>query len=80
MFEKASQVAERVVTSVARRNFLGKFGQGALALAGVFAGALAFPGDARAGGAYCCCSGRCFRARGGCPKGCYRARDCGACP
>ena len=33
MLEKVSQLAEHVATSVSRRDFLGRFGKGALAVA-----------------------------------------------
>jgi hypothetical protein len=79
MLEKLSQAAERAAMNVSRRKFLGKLGQGALALAGVVGGMLALPGDAQAGGALCCCYGRCFKRRGGCPSPCYRVHDCQNC-
>lgn len=67
MFEKVSQVAEQVATSVSRRGFLGKFGRGAMTLAASVGGLLALPGDAEAaGGARCCGSGRCSKPHGHC--------------
>jgi hypothetical protein len=49
MFEKFAQVAEQVATSASRRQFLGRAGQSALAIAGVLGGLLAAPGTASAG-------------------------------
>lgn len=60
MFEKVSQMAERMATSVSRRRFLGRFGGAALAAAAM-GGILALPGGARA-------SNRCARDFD-CPKG-----------
>ena len=48
MFEKVSQFAEQVATRASRRAFLGKVGQGTLALAGLLGGFLAFPTEAKA--------------------------------
>jgi len=79
MFEKVSTAAEQVATNLSRRNFLGKLGQGALTLAGVVGGMLALPSDAHAGGGFCCCGGRCFKRKGGCPSPCYRVHDCRYC-
>jgi hypothetical protein len=56
MFEKVSQAAERLATHASRRVFLGQLGKGALALAGVLGGVLAFPGRAQAGAKVYCCS------------------------
>ena len=53
MFEKVGQVAEQVATSVSRRQFLGRFGQGALAVAAAMGGLLALPAIAQAGGRLC---------------------------
>jgi hypothetical protein len=62
MFEKVSQAAERLATRASRRDFLGRLGKGALALAGVLGGVLALPGGAQAlgkwKGTYCCLYGR----------------------
>ena len=68
MFEKIGRLAETAATgvSVSRRAFLGRLGKGGLAVAGVLAGALAFPGQARAGGSGDCI-GRCCEAT--CGKG-----------
>jgi hypothetical protein len=49
MFDRVSQAAERLVTNVSRRAFLGRLGQGALVVAGVLGGVLALPKEARAG-------------------------------
>jgi hypothetical protein len=62
MFDTIGQAAERLVTSVSRRAFLGRLGQAALAAAGAAAGVFADPGKARAGD-------------GSCPPG-YVKRDC----
>ena len=43
MFEKFGQMAERAATSVSRRQFLGRFGRGAVAVAAAIGGLLAFP-------------------------------------
>jgi hypothetical protein len=50
MFDKVSQVAEKVATNVSRRAFLGRLGQGALVLAGAMGAMLAFPGIVHAKG------------------------------
>ena len=43
MFEKIGQIAEQVATSVSRRQFLGRLGGGALAVAAGVGGLLALP-------------------------------------
>jgi hypothetical protein len=48
MFDRVTQAAEKLATNVSRRAFLGRLGQGALAVVGVAAGMLAFGGEARA--------------------------------
>jgi len=48
MFEKLSQAAEQLATNVSRRQFLGRFGGGALALATAVGGLLALPDVAEA--------------------------------
>ena len=53
MFEKVGQIAEQVATSVSRRQFLGRFGGGALAMAAAVGGFLALPAVAQAGGRAC---------------------------
>jgi hypothetical protein len=50
MFEKVSQVAERVATSASRRQFLGRVGRGAMAVAAAVGGLLALSSDANAAG------------------------------
>lgn len=66
MFDKVSQVAEKLVTNVSRRAFLGRLGQGALVLAGATGAMLAFPGVGQAKG----CSGPCCQVcYYGCPDG-----------
>ncbi len=42
MFDKVSQAAEKLATNVSRRAFLGGLGEGALTVAGVVGGMLAF--------------------------------------
>jgi hypothetical protein len=61
MFEKIGRLAEAAATnvSVSRRGFLGRLGQGALAMTGVLGGLLAIPRDTRAGGSYVCCKWTC---------------------
>jgi hypothetical protein len=56
MFERVGNLAERVATNVSRRAFLGRLGRGALGLAAVIGGVLAFPGQAHSGGntEWCC--------------------------
>src|SRR3989304_1071710 len=53
MFEKVGQIAEQGATSVSRRQFLGRFGGGALALATAVGGFLALPAVAHARGRAC---------------------------
>ncbi len=53
MFDRVGDLAEKVATKVSRRAFLGRLGQGALGLAAVIGGALAFPADARAAAKSC---------------------------
>jgi hypothetical protein len=53
MFDRVGDLAERVATHVSRRDFLGRLGQGALGLAAVIGGVLAFPGEAHAAGQWC---------------------------
>jgi hypothetical protein len=67
MFEKVGRLAESAATkvSLSRRGFLGRLGQGALALTGVLGGFLVFPKDARAGGSYVCCKYKCYGYKGG---------------
>ena len=49
MLEKVSRLAEQAATNVSRRQFLGRFGRGAMIVAAAAGGALALPGVARAG-------------------------------
>ena len=68
MLEKVSQLAEQAATTVSRRQFLGRFGTGALAAAAVLGGVLGSPTNSQAarlrrcGGQICpagynyCCS------------------------
>lgn len=48
MFEKVSQTAEQIATSASRREFLGRFGRGAMAAAAALGGVLALPGQSAA--------------------------------
>jgi hypothetical protein len=61
MFEKIGRLAETAANkvSVSRRGFLGRLGQGALAVTGVLGGMLAIPTAARAAGSYLCCKWEC---------------------
>src|SRR5262245_6245556 len=49
MLEKVSQLAEQAATNVSRRQFLGRFGRGALAVAMATGGLLAVPSIGHAG-------------------------------
>lgn len=49
MFDKLSQAAEQMATSASRREFLGRFGRGAMAAAAALGGVLALPGLSTAG-------------------------------
>ena len=51
MFDRVSEAAERLATTVSRRAFLGGLGKASLAVAG----ALGFAGAAQAGGSKLCC-------------------------
>jgi hypothetical protein len=53
MFDRVGSLAERVATNVSRRAFLGRMGQGALAVAGGMAALLAFPQVVRASQKVC---------------------------
>ena len=53
MFEKLSQAAEHMATNVSRRQFLGRFAAGALALATALGGLLALPDLAEAAPSAC---------------------------
>ena len=66
MFEKVGRLAEAAAThvGVSRRGFLGRVGQGALAVTGVLGGLFALPRDALAAGSYTCCSWKCNTYRG----------------
>jgi hypothetical protein len=73
MFERISDAAERVATNVSRRAFLGRLGQGALGLAAILGGVLAFPAQAEAGNSCCVVSAglAClyYKNRGNCACG-----------
>src|SRR5437899_1436942 len=73
MFEKIGRLAETAATNVgvSRRGFLGRLGQGALAVAGVLGGLLVFPKDALARGSVVCCTWKCLH--GIKKKRCYAA-------
>ena len=58
MFEKVSQMAEQVATTVSRRQFLGRSGRAAMVLAAALGGLLALPSAAEAAGNRCCCATR----------------------
>ena len=83
MFEKLSQAAEQMATKVSRRQFLGRLGGGALALATAVGGLLALPDAAEAARPACgpgsvrACQGRWNGA--GCRMGRYSGR-CVAAP
>jgi|SRR6516162_6384316 hypothetical protein len=73
MFDKVSQVAEKLATNVSRRAFLGRLGKGALVLAGAMGAILAFPALGQAKG--------CAGTGGGLPPPCYDCKQCiYACP
>ena len=65
MIEQIGRLAERVATSLSRRGFLGRVGQGALVLGGAFGGLLGFPGSALAArGVGCCTNKTCPKPHG----------------
>jgi hypothetical protein len=66
MFESFDRVAQKVATNSSRRQFLGRFGRGALVAAGALGAMLAFPSDAMAGRR--------------CPEGYRYCRRCGCVP
>ena len=53
MFEKIGLVAEQAARRVSRRQLLGQFGQGALAVAAAVGGLLALPAVTQAAGGVC---------------------------
>jgi len=59
MFDRVSEAAEKLASTVSRRAFLGRLGQRTLALAGAMAGMLAFPGLVQANGCLCPNGGGC---------------------
>ncbi len=87
MFDKISDAAEKVATNVSRRAFLGRLGQGALGLASVIGGVLAFPVKAEASHLTCCLEclgGPCTRAvcvatGAACPTGFVAVGNVGSC-
>jgi hypothetical protein len=48
MLKKFNQLAEQAATSVSRRQFFGRFGRGAVAVAAAMGGMLVLPGEAQA--------------------------------
>jgi hypothetical protein len=65
MFDKISDAAEKLASDVSRRAFLGRLGQGAIAVAMAIGGVLAFPANASATqkNCYCCWSGFHYSSR-----------------
>ena len=65
MFDKFSRAAEKAAASVGRREFFGRLGRGAAALAAGLGGVLLTATDAEATGGWCCggfgwcCKGKC---------------------
>jgi len=80
MFEKTSQLAEKLATSVSRRHFLGSLGRWAGATALAMAGVLTTVGAARADNGYTCCT-CCYILDGCFFNGCVKTGDpCPSCP
>lgn len=81
MFAKVSQTAEQVAMSASRREFLGRFGTGALVAAAAIGGMLAIPAGARAARQPRACGagseGSCFGLNVG--DSCYTERARGVC-
>jgi hypothetical protein len=69
MFDRVSEAAEKLATSVSRRAFMGRLGKGALTIAGAVGAFLAIPGLVQAGGGCVCPSGSGFCCRYQCPDG-----------
>ncbi len=65
MFKRVNQLAEQVVTTASRREFLGRVGRGALVTAGVIGGFLAFGSEAQAGRR----RRKCCTTDANCPRG-----------
>jgi len=81
MLQKVSQIAEQAATNVSRRQFLGRFGYGALTVAGALGAILASAGNATAGRIRACgpnTSGVCAGKNVGDPCEC-RLRVLGKC-
>ncbi len=77
MFDKIGDAAERLATNISRRAFLGRLGQGAMAVAAAVGGVLAFPDQAEAGTGSCCLN--CFFVPGtGLVCSCYVSGYLGA--
>jgi hypothetical protein len=84
MLERIRQLAEHVATNVSRRQFLGRFGGGALAGATALAGLFSLPGQAQASqvcgaNSYFACAGRPVGSPCGTPSRpgrCRRPPDC----
>jgi hypothetical protein len=64
MFEKTSQLAEKVATSVSRRHFFGSLGKWAGATAIAMAGVLTAAGRAHGGTEFSCCHYTCSNGCG----------------
>jgi hypothetical protein len=64
MFEKISQLAEQAATSASRREFLGRFGRGAMVMAAAMGGLLAMPAVSHAGKPVCSVTHSCFACAG----------------
>jgi hypothetical protein len=77
MLEHTSRLAEKLATSVSRRQFLGGLGRWAGAMSLAMAGVLAAADFARASTGKTCCE-CCFLDRGCVPNGCVDAGD--TCP
>jgi hypothetical protein len=57
MLERFSQMAEQAATNVSRRQFLGRFGRGAMIVAATAGGLLTLPSAAKAARpGRCCCN------------------------
>ncbi len=55
MFDRVSDAAEKLATSVSRRAFMGGLGKGVLGLAALIGGVFAFAAQAQAGNTDLCC-------------------------
>ena len=73
--EKIGRIAEQTATSMSRRQFIGRLGGGATALAGLLAGVVGVPGLARAASTARCCFYSCYDISPGRVER-YHARTC----